>query len=203
MLTRGKAKSFGLIEAVVASMVVVLVLSAAVALASSSLRTMLTSDAYREAEHISGKIFGQIEAGKTAEKISFNGSVSGQGILPISCFDTDYYFSNRVSCKNILFDPGLPYEEGSVQSADGYVDAISSNDNFINGYFKYKVRVLKADQMYTVSANGVTSNESFCRGTKSDITIPADQCRLVEVDVKWSEHSGDKYYYQTEYFTNW
>jgi len=175
-----KLKSFGIIEAVIASGIVVVVLSGALILSSSALRSATLESSYLEAEHIADSAMEQIMLAKTSGKVSFSTFARDQA--SIDCFDT--LLRNQLGCS------ALGYYSGADISA-GYVKVKSANVSsaFPDNFFKYKVTI-------------PDSNNRDCRKF-ADSDLPKEKCRVVNIDVLWEESSGQKQYHLSQYFSDW
>jgi type II secretory pathway pseudopilin PulG len=186
MSTR-KVKAFGLIEAVFASTIVVLILSAAVALGASSSRSARFSSSYSEAQHIAELLTEQIKQAKTENKVYFDTAQRQVNIFSIDCFDTVLSKSDS-SCQ--VAGDYIPYNSHTVYTgASGdYVVFDSSqlhNPSFKDGFFSWKMTL--------------TKSTTSCQG----IARAADKCRYIDIDVKWVESTGPKNYHLDEYITDW
>ena len=194
--------SFGIIEAIIASFIIVLMVSGAVALSSASVRTSLLNDSYLQAEHIADSVMEQIVAAKSAGKLYFDSSSRTPAqllsIFSIDCFATANRSLPGCKLSNGAFRPEVPYV-GMVTTdfSDDYVKVKSKDVSpaFPDGYFSWKLDIKKPDV-----ATGIGTR--FCRSV-AGINIPVDKCRFAEIEVKWTESSGIKQYYLTQYFTDW
>jgi len=192
MFYRIKNKAFGLIESVIASLIVIVVLSAAVALSSGSIKTAELNSSYLEAQHISESIFESINLIKSSGSVYFDSTVREDGSINIDCFDSEYYNTHN-SCKLIVNFDKYPFTDISFlnsQYRDGYYLASSEmldNPSFPDEFFSYKTEVSQPDNCYT----------------SNNIKIPDKKCRIVLTDIKWTETSGEKHYRQGMYLTDW
>lgn len=197
-----KLKSFGIIEAMVASIVIILILTGAVALMANLVKGSTTGASYQEAETIAEEVFSQIEVAKAADKIYFLGPVAGR--FPIECFDSSYIkniasperdacFSDSAS----TYDTLLPFYTLGTQesySADQF-DAGSffqvmqvRNKAVAEDFFKFKTTVNHGGAD-CVNLNGVR--------------VSWQRCREVIVEVKWQDKNGEQSYKAAERFTDW
>lgn len=173
-----KLKSFGITEALIASVIIILILSSAVALAASSIKVAAKNDTYSIASQISNSVLEKVTAAKESARVSFDDR-SGAGFFPIECFDTLKFSS--LSCNGL--SDFIEYSDVDLQ---GYVSFKNTISSYEENYFKYKVTVKKP--------------EISCSVMPNEEIIPSQMCRLVSVDVKWSEKEN---YLITQKFTNW
>lgn len=193
LMLRSKLKSFGLTESVVASVIIIVVLSATIALSGSMIKTTEVNASYAEAQHLSDNFFESINLIKSSGQVYFDDSVRGDKFVDIDCFATDYYRSHPtcksgVDTSNYPLDQ-IPYLNGEYR--DGYYSVSSDlldNPAFPDNYFHYKIEVTDLD-CYTDDGG--------------DIEIPATKCRIVLTDIRWDEASGEKHYRQGMYLTDW
>lgn len=189
-----KLKSFGLAEAITASVIVILVLSAAVALSSSVHRSAQNDAAYLEAGHLADKYFEKINLFKSSGRLYFdNRPVPPSGMLSIDCFDSTKICSDPDIVSIASADPPLnqyPYNTTHQPDSSGYVKAKKSdlnNPTFPADYFAWKMTVNSLTQ-----CNAPTM-----------VNIPKDKCRLVNIDITWEDPIDVKHYNLTQYFTDW
>lgn len=205
--TKTKLSSFGIIEAIIASFIVILTVSGAVALSSASLRTSLLNDSYLQAEHIADSVMEQIVVAKSAGKLYFDNSSKTatqlESIFSIDCFNTasiETLLNKGCSLASGGYKPELPYTSTTefTSGVDKYVKVKSADVSpaFPDGYFSWKLDIKKPD---VTTGIGDPRN---CK-TTGGIEIPKEKCRFAEIDVKWAESSGDKHYYLTQYLTDW
>jgi len=197
-----KVKSFGIIEAMVASIVIILVLTGAVALIANLVKGSTTGASYQEAETIAEEVFSQIEAAKAADKIYFVDEVTGR--FPIECFDSLFMKNvaspDRVSCFTdgmSTYDKLLPFYTLGTQesySADQF-DAGSffqvlqiRNKSIAEDFFKFKTTV---------------SRESIPCTDINGAVVPQLRCRNVIVEVVWDDKNGTQHYKAAERFADW
>jgi|GEM_PF-2141525 len=191
-----KLKAFGLTEALIASVVIVLILSAAVALSSSSIKVATKNDTYSIASQISNDILERVSSAKELGQVTFDLSSSATS-FPIECFDTEMYKTLGLDCAS--GGAVLPYQSDIKYSQAGfaYFDFKGKASSYPEDFFRYKVSVSKP--------------QDSCSGSKPDGVIPSEMCRFVKVDVVWDESpafnisgsSNEKHYVITEYFTAW
>ncbi|MCX6809934.1 MAG: hypothetical protein NTZ65_04300 [Candidatus Berkelbacteria bacterium] len=197
MLRSKKLKSFGITEAIVASIIVILVLTAAVALSSSTSRTASADSAYTQAEHISNNLFETINLIKSSGRVSFDDKVSSPNIINIRCFDTNTYKTKTTNdCNKADFTlyplsrfiyKGL---DATTVPDDNYVP-IKSNElddpSFSDGYFAFNVAVKVCPNPISVDTQ----------------TVPPAKCRQATIDVKWEEATGVRHFKLVQIFTDW
>jgi len=188
MLNKDNLKSFGLVEAVVAIFIVVIMLVGVVSLSSSSLRSSMLNSAYLEAEHIADNLLEQIVKAKAEGKLSFLEHPADREVYSIDCFDWE-----NITLLECLGKIDLPYK--GLADAAGYIK-ISGDDlqnpGFSNNYFSWRIEVKNPSEQGLANCREIAGED-----------IPQEKCRFVEVDVKWLEQTGEKNYYQTQYFTDW
>ncbi len=190
-----KLKAFGLTEALIASVVIVLILSAAVALSSSSIKVATKNDTYSIASQISNDILERVSSAKELGQVTFDLSSSATS-FPIECFDTEGYKALGLDC--VSGGAILPYQSNTKYSQTGfaYFDFKGKANPYSADFFRYKVSVSKP--------------QNSCSGSENN-DIPPEVCRFVRVDVVWdespafniSESSNEKHYVITQYFTAW
>lgn len=194
MLLKIKLKSFGLAEAVVASVVVIIVLSAAVSLSGNTIKTTEVNAAYTQAQHISDGIFESINLIKSSGQVYFDESMRAGQMIKIDCFDSQYFHSDAQCSAGIDAFPldKIPFVGADyISDSDGYYSVSSAmldSPAFGENYFSYQVKVSEPE-------GGCYSSD--------EVEIPAEKCRIVLTDVKWEETSGVKHYRQGMYLTDW
>jgi hypothetical protein len=186
-----KLKSFGLAEAITASMIVILVLSAAVALSSSVHRSVQNDAAYLEGGHLADGLFEKINLFKSSGRIYFdNRLASADGMLSIDCFDSTKTCNDRDTSSVDFPLNQYPYDATHQPDSSGYVKVKKSdlnNPTFPDDYFAWKMTVVSPESCNTPTA----------------VDIPKDKCRLVNIDIKWEDSLGVKHYSLAQYFTDW
>lgn len=189
-------KSFGLVEAMIASVIVVIILTGALALASSANRSVALDSSYTQAAQIGEDLFGRINILRSTGKLDFTGSGNG---VSIDCFDSTKFHEAGSSCSADI--SALPIKLDLLQEAidasgfapighksdDGNLDVLK-NPAFPPGFFRLKTTVW-------TPADG-------CRGADS-LQIAKEKCRFVKVEIRWNEQSGEKAYNISEYITDW
>jgi len=197
-----KLKSFGLIESVIGATIIVLILSAAVALSSTASKSARLSSAYLEAGHIADKLMTGIKEAKASGNVYFDGAsrTGSDNYFSIDCFDA--VNKNGTSCRALgQYKPGLPYTP--APEVDGYNAILSQeikNPAFSDGMysrFSWKIAVKRAEQMLSLNSPKIDC------GKVGSANIPSEKCRYVEVDVKWQESTGEKHYKLNQFFTDW
>lgn len=206
---RIKFPSFGLLEAIIASMVIVLLLSGAVTLASTSLHSATTNSNFHEAEHIADILAEKVVAAKSAGKITFSGQLSDDSLIPIACFNaSDATLDNNAKCRkgNDITKPfkdELPFpvpHPGTRYDDDNFVKVLKSDDRvpfddtiFANGYFKWKM----------VLENGPGGAIGERCPSVTGVQIPDSKCRVVRITVKWGEFTSKEQFVLRQYITDW
>lgn len=186
-----KLKSFGIIEAMVASMIVILILTSAVSLSSSSTRVANKNDAYSIASQIADEYLENIAFAKSVGKVRFIGSATGT--FPPKCYNTST--TDRASADCLDSTKGKSYLDllqmhfkSSDTSGIWYYNNSLLTDSYPNNYFSYKVTMDSTQKCYAPD------------GTQ---TIPAIKCRLFKVEVDWTDGAGNEKYFTSRYFTDW
>lgn len=180
-------RSFGLIEAIAASTIIIIVVSGAVALAAGSMKSSLSDQSYLEAENIAEGIFEKVQEKKSQGKAYFVKSSDSADFFPVQCFDVAYAVENASSCfdqTSQLTKTGLGYKKENV--ADNFVSYTgSTNPAFGDNFFSYNVVV------------------SAPSGLETSTVYPTDKIVNVKVVVKWNDVGGEKKYYARQYFSDW
>jgi len=181
-------KSFGLIEAIAASTIIIIVVSGAVALAAGSMRSSLLDQSYLEAENIAEGIFEKVQEKKSQGKAYFVKSNDSADFFPVQCFDVAYAVENALSCfdqTSQLTKTGLGYKKQDA-SADNFVSyAGPANPAFGDKFFSYNIAV------------------SAPSGLETSTVYPMDKIVNVKVIIKWNDVGGEKKYYARQYFSDW
>lgn len=183
MLTN-KNKAFGVIEAIIASFVVVVAAASTVALSSGTLRASIQDSNYFEAEHIAEELMEEIYSAKASEQLYFIEGDYGDGVYSIDCFDT----AGRSGRNCLAGQPSL--YDGVLIGTDGFVSGFpgQSNPSFSDDFFRWFVNV---------------RTPLDCRASDG-AGIPQGKCREVDIEVRWGESSGDEdSYILSQYFTDW
>jgi len=195
-----KIKSFGLVEAIIASAIVAVVLTAMVRLASNSLKNSLLNSAYLEAEHISDDLFEKVAEAKAAEKLVFYVPTSiPVGKVSIDCFDwANYYSSHKADCEGQAQSANieLPYKD-LLPNPDGFFEVPKSKYSPAfppEKYFWFKIALKTLDKL--------DPRQNNCRDV-AGVEIDGGRCRMMETEINWKEASGEKKYFLTQYFADW
>lgn len=191
-----KLKSFGLIEAVIGSTIIVLVLAAAVGLSSSANKSARLNSSYSQAQNLAEEVLGYVKESEVSGKCYFDDATrpSGDGYYSIDCFNSANILQSQ--CRSLLSQFPKPILVGIVKDSNGYIRvnaAVLKNPAFSSYNFGYKVTVKKLDEV---------SSQTDC-GKVGNTVIPLNKCRFVEVDVKWQETSGEKHHKISQLFTDW
>lgn len=204
-MLKGRIKSFGIIEAMVASIVIILVLTGAIALTTNLVQGSTLDSSYQEAETVAEEVFSQIEAAKAAGSLYFVASADAADTrFPIECFDNsvinDATNPDRARCftdANSLYNKLLSFYtlgDSGVYAA-GQFDAnsfftVSQNRNkaISEGFFKVKTTI--------------TRPAGNCQAV-GGVTIPSGRCRRVDVKVQWEGRNGTQTYQAVERFFDW
>jgi len=195
-LHKRKIKSFGLTESVVASVIVIVVLSATISLSSNTVKNTEVNASYTEAQHLSENFFESINLIKSSGQVYFDESVRGDKLVDIDCFDTaNYQTDPRCALSDTPEYPldQIPYLKTTYDedSDEDYLYLVPSgfldNPAFPDNYFSYNITVTQPENCYT----------------SGGIEIPKAKCRKVLTDIVWEETSGEKHYRQGMYLTDW
>jgi hypothetical protein len=191
-------KSFGLIEAIAASTIIIIIVAGALSLSTYSIRSTANDSAYFEAENISESLFEKINEKKSAGLATFfAGENSSTSAFPIDCFD--YSQAQNPLCAatgldftNIKSDYFTPYVFTGVNPA------------YAPGFFSWKIVITKplADPNATGYSRTYNDNFTACKAV-SGVSIPPEKCRMIHVEVKWSDQGRDKNYTASQYITGW
>ncbi len=174
-------KSFGLIEAIAASTIIVLVVSSAVALASSSMRSAALDQSYLEAENIAEEILETIQEKKAQGQIFFVSSGTVQPTaINIACYDVAKL--GKVGCED---DKTGIDTSASLESNYRPYKSMTINPAFGEGFFSFKIET-------QINPNIVSAD-----------VADADKTALVKIDIKWQDLGGEKHYYARQLFTDW
>lgn len=196
-----KIKSFGIIEALVASVVMILVLTGALALSSNLVKSSSVDSSYREVESIAEEIFSSVESARAAGEIEFVASQTNTQKYPIECFDSSFINSGNPRAADCLTTIGdyrnsLPFatlSDNKRYSSDqfdsgGYFSVTQSRSMSIpGGFFKFRSSVVS----------------DGCLGLDGAVTIPGERCRKVLLEVKWEDKNGLQTYKSIERFSDW
>lgn len=197
-----KLKSFGIIEAMVASIVIILVLTGAVALMSNLVKGSTTDASYQEAEAMAEEVFSQIEAAKAANKLYFVDPVVGR--FPVECFDNSFLNNPSSPNRDRCFASGYDYDKllsfytlgktesyavGQFDPNNFFIDLQNRNKSIADGFFKLKTSV------------GFDSSTS-CANV-GGVVVPNKRCRVVVVDVRWEDKNGEQTYKASQRFSDW
>ncbi len=189
----GKLKSFGLIESVAASTILVIVVSGALMLASSAIKTASSDQAYLEAENVAEFIFEKVQEKKSQGRVYFVKPIpSPVDSFSIECFDTvKAYSSNECfeSSGNGASKTGLDYLKSDMVTLPP--DVLIPYNGLANpafgvDFFRYSVTV---------------STPSYFLGT--DNLFPKEKIVSVNIKVSWEDVGGRKDYYARQYFSDW
>jgi type II secretory pathway pseudopilin PulG len=186
-----KIKSFGLIESIAASTIMVVVVSGALALASSSVRTASSDQAFLEAENIAEFVFEKVQEKKSQGEAYFvKPNPAPANSFSIECFDTTVAYSNLNCFKSIdrSTKTGLDYVQTDIEQSGGKHSVEFNglaNPAFGAGFFKYSISVDKPTYF------------------EDSIVFPKDKIVSVNVEVTWNDVGGEKKYYARQYFGDW
>jgi len=204
---KNKLKSFGLIESIIASMIIVILLSGAVALSASSLRGITYDSNYHEAEHIGEILAEKIVVAKSTGQIDFLKGITASlkdPFFSIECFDSD----NISDLLGSGADSNCRKTSGAIKSAlpfpndrnrfddQNYVSVVAGDSGvpfddtaFANEFFWWKIDIQNGPGGGCPSISGVD--------------IPPSKCRVALISVKWEQPTGAQTYSFKQYFTDW
>lgn len=202
-----RVKAFGLIEAMIASFIAITVLSAAVALSSSVNKSTTIDSGYSVAERLADNYLENLGFANSQGKIFFDSRghyIDGSGAnqaYSINCFDTrfaqlcksEFSVDSYEDFFTTLWNDSL----AKFDNIDSYLiqSELVGNESFPNDFFKLKVIINNSPYK---NASGA----SVCPSV-SGLDIPTEKCRVVDIEVKWSENTGDNTYKVSRYFTDW
>ena len=200
MLKR-KLRSFGIIEAMVASIVIILVLTGAVALIANLVKASSIDASYQEAETIAEEVFSGIEAARATRELEFVAGPIGDGRFPIECFSNSY-----------ISGTGNPLQAECLTSDGKYKKllpfyTLSNSDVFNPSQFDSGSYFTITQKRSATTPSGFFKfNTSVDGGPCLDMTgvdISQERCRKVTVTVKWEDKNGPQTYEAIERFTDW
>jgi len=209
-----RIRSFGVIEALIASMIIVVLVSAAVVLASISVRSSSQDTSFHEAEHLSEDLIEQLFYAKSNNLAYFTAGTYSAEKFPIECFDTDLAQTEPLCKSSGVYKDGLPYnsETQFVVPSDlwpngGFVrvkQADIANPSVANDYFYWKLDIYTPGDSHLTDFGfgGPAPIPGKCREI-GGVSLPAQKCRLCEIEIQWTESTGDKRYFETQYLTDW
>jgi len=194
-----KLRSFGLIEAVIASTVMALILIGSAVLSSSTLKTSVVEQNYHEAEHIADALLEKVRSAKESGLVVFtknqDADLGSSELLSVDCFATPK--RDGANCKTAgaggTYKEPLPYYNGMVEDGDGYI-LVKNNlkipfnsSNFANGFFRWKMTVTRSTSCQSIGG----------------VSIDSWKCRLIQAEIRWNQPTGEKSYLIRQYFTDW
>ncbi len=189
-----KLKSFGLIESIIGSVIIVLVLTAAAALASSTSKSARLNSAYFEAQHISDELLSYVIQSEVSGRAYFDEATRASSTYySIDCFSSDKILNPP--CRSLATQFSNLILVNPARDSQGYIPiggASLKNPAFSSNNFSYKISVKKPEDL----------NYSDC-GKVGSTTIPPLKCRYFELDIKWQEPTGEKHYKINQLFTDW
>lgn len=207
-----KIKSFGVLEALIASMIIVVLLSAAVVLATMSVRSSSQNTNFHEAEHLSEDLIEQMFYAKSNNLAYFAAGTYSAEKFPMECFDTDIVQTEGLCKSSGVYKDGLPYTSqteivptGEVHG--GFVRVKQkdvANPGIADNYFYWKIDIYTPGDAHLVDFGfgGPLPIAGKCRDI-GGVSLPAQKCRLSEIEIQWTEATGDKRYFETQYLTDW
>lgn len=188
-----KAKSFGIIEAIISSSILIVILSAATFLMFNSRKSVELSTARFQAEQIANDIFQRLSTDKATGLVSFVDTSSDED-FPVECYDISQISNSE--CKiGTTFKGKIPF---SSVSEGGYGNLLTESllsipkarmaSNFVDGYFKMDIKI----------DHGLSACKAI--GT---LNIPEEKCVMMKIKIKWNEKGKDRFFANTQYFTDW
>ena len=200
-----KLKSFGLVEAMIASFIAITVLSGAVALASSVNKSTTTESSYAKAEQIADNFLENLNFANSQGRIFFDDRSKlydkSAGSYSIDCFD-----SRSASACEVEYwaaHPGLLAFYPDMMRF--YWDHGRTEKDLADlPFYKVKTREI-GDDSYGDNFFKVKTTINILASCKTvtGLAIPTDKCRVVDVELKWSENVGDQTYKVSRYITDW
>jgi len=203
-----RIKSFGLVEAMIASFIAITVLSGAVALANSINKSTTIDSSYSQAEKIADNFLENVSFANSTGIVFFDdrgSSMVDQGqsskVFSINCFDSLSAAICKTQYDSMIFpdEMGFYWDNRRTQidnSDTGYYRIVAGeigNIAFGNDFFKIKT---------TVNHFKDSAGQDACPSIAS-VAITADKCRVIDVEIKWTENTGDRSYKVSRYITDW
>lgn len=184
-----KTKSFGLIEAVAASTIIIVIASGALVLSSTSMKTSAADQAYLEAENIAESVFEKIQEKKSQGEVYFIKPVpTPLNSFNVKCFDTSYAASNLPCFEGTgVSKTGLGYRQSDIITASPKYPVPykgSANPAFMNDFFKYSVEVVQPS-------------------LGAGVEFPENKIVSINIEVVWITVGGEKKYFARQYFADW
>lgn len=188
-----KIKAFGVLESLIASVILMLILSGATVLASRISKSVDKSQMNEAAAQLAQRVSANIDELKSTGNLFFDTRSAlvfkndlQDASLSIDCFDS----SKITSCINLMPAPFRQrfFFSQKDQNAEGAFIIKSSDikDNrFPDGFFTVKPKV-----------------SAFSCRTQGGLTIPGNKCRLIQIVINW-QSNGLRSYEITKYVTDW
>ena len=180
-----KFKSFGLIEAIISSGIIIIFVVAMAFVSVKANKIAEESKHTQVAKMIATDFFERFFMLRDTGHVTFSSSQDNQ-VISVECFATD----KAENCKNNILDAypqnKAPFFDmisgesfGSYKFiAHDYLAADELNDDF----FKIKTQVSRAE----------------C-GKQNNLKIPSSQCRIISLEIIWQESSGVKRYQENQF----
>lgn len=183
-----KFKSFGLIEAIISSGIIIIFVVAMAFVSVKANQIAEESKHTQVAKMIASDFFERVFLLRDTGHVTFSSSKDNQ-VIPIECFATD----KAESCKSNTLD-------AYPQNKAPFFDMIS-NQTF--GSYKMIVKnYLVADELKDDFFKIKTEvNQTDC-GKQNNLKIPASQCRNISLELIWQEPSGVKKYQENQFVGN-
>jgi len=184
-----RLKSFGLIEAIIGSAIVI-VFVVAMALLGANANRVVGENAHRQvAEKIADDFISRIFLLKAVGRVSFGDTDQASQVISVDCFSTE----KGESCKKTIMDAypqnQFPFFDMVSTQSSGSYKSINNNylklENLADNFFKIKTEVKKAS----------------CDTSDNSIVDKSD-CRQVYLEIYWNEPDGIRTYSVNQYLTN-
>lgn len=174
-----RIKSFGLIEALIASCIVIIFITGVSLLSVRFAVSNLSLKSNEITSKISRDFFHNIDLLNLSEKISYENNYSDSTRLPVECFD----FNKALKCKNFIMDAyplnQFPYLEiTKFELEDGY----------------YKIK----DEYFSNQ-----KNENNYRVKASVRQGGVDKSFYVDLEIAYEDLKKEKKFLISRYFTSW
>lgn len=184
-----KLKSFGLIEAIIGSAIVIIFVVAMAYVSVRANQILIESKHRQVAQKISDDFFSRIFMLRDSGRISFKQGKLNNQVIPINCFSTD----SSENCKSTLLD-------SYPQNQAPFFDMISNQS--VGSYKLFKSEYLAPDEaksdFYKIK---VQVDKTSC-GKDKDIEISPESCRNVNLEIIWQESSGLKKFTVDQYIAD-
>lgn len=174
-----KIKSFGLIEAMIASCIIIIFITGISLLSVRFAVSNLNLNSNEVNSRISREFFHNIDLLNLSEKISYDNNYSDSTKLPVECFD----FKKALKCKNFIMDAyplnQFPYlEMTKFELEDGYYKI---KDDYFGNF--------KNENNYRIKASVREGRE--------------DKSFYVDLEIAYEDLKKERKFLISRYFTGW